>query len=108
MQITRKVIAKPSNSKSPGATHHIEVSGKSFAASSEQRGSGWATATVDSESVRLQVAATYLVGKQGKKERIVAEAEVIVTGNDSDSVTLASEYCSGQALVVEFRGVRAK
>ena len=105
--VTRKVISKPSNSKSPGATHHIEISGKTFAAAAEQRGSGWATAIVDGETARLQVAATYLVGKQGRKERIVAEADVIVTGDDNDTLILASEYCSGQALVVEFRGVKA-
>ena len=86
--VTRKVISKPSNSKSPGATHHIEISGKTFAAAAEQRGSGWATAIVDGETARLQVAATYLVGKQGRKERIVAEADVIVTDGFTGNIVL--------------------
>lgn len=106
MIVTRKVLAKPSNSKSPGGTHHIEISGKRFEATAEQRGTGWATAEVEAETATIEVAATFLVGKGGKKERIKDTAEVRVTGDESDVVTLAAEYTSSQALRVEFRGVK--
>lgn len=108
MKITRKITGKPSNSKSPGGTHHIEISGKSFATTSELRGTGWGVCEIDETEATLQVAATFMAGKRGKKERIVDEAKVIVTGDESDVVELAAEYTSSQALRVEFRGVRRR
>lgn len=105
-KVTRKITAKPSNSKSPGGTHHIEMSGKSFSTTAELRGSGWGVCEIDAGEATLQVAATFMVGKRGKKERIVDEAKVIVTGDESDVVELAAEYISSQALRVEFRGVK--
>jgi hypothetical protein len=105
MQVTRKITAKPSNSKSPGSSHHIEISGQRFEATVDQRGTGWATAEIDAQKATLQVAATFCVGKRGKTERCVAEAGVVVTGDESDVVELAAEYTSSQALRVEFRGV---
>lgn len=103
--VTRKIAVKPSNSKSPGCTHHIEVSGQSFATTAALRGSGWGQAETNEDVVTLQVAATFMVGKRGKKERIVASQKVRVTGNQDDLITLAAEYTSSQSLVVEFRGV---
>jgi len=105
MKVTRKITAKPSNSKSPGGTHHIEISDQRFAASPEQRGTGWATAEVDSDEATIEVGATFAAGKRGKKERITDTAKVRVTGDEADVVELAAEYTSSQALRVEFRGV---
>lgn len=105
-QVTRKILSKPSNSKSPGSTHHISIGGKAFACTAEQRGSGWATANVDDDVVEIEVAATFMVGKGGKKERISTRQKVRVTGDQSDCITLAAEYTSSQSLRVEFRGVK--
>ena len=104
--VTRKTISKPNNSKSPGGSHHVSIDSARFAATKEQRGSGWATAEVAVDSATIEVAATYMVGKMGKKERISTKADVIVTGDESDTLTLAAEYTSSQSLVVEFRGVK--
>ncbi len=106
MLVTRKILAKPSNSKSPGGTHHISISDTNFACTREQRGTGWATAELDDETATIEVAATFLVGKAGKKERISTVAAVLVTGDEGDTITLAAEYTSSQSLVVEFRGVK--
>ena len=106
MIVTRKITRTPSNSKSPGGTHHIEISGRKFSASPEQRGSGWATAEIDSNAAVIEIGATYLVGKRCKKERITDVASVIVTGNESDVVTLSAAYTSSQAFEAEFRGVK--
>lgn len=104
--VTRKIVAKPSNSKSPGGSHHVGIGSIRFEATKEQRGSGWATAEVADDAATIEVAATYMVGKMGKKERISTKADVVVTGDEADVVTLAAEYTSSQSLVVEFRGVR--
>lgn len=104
--VTRKVLSKPSNSKSPGSTHHIEIGGQRFECTAEQRGTGWASASVDDDTATIEVAATFAVGKAGKKERIRTTQKVRVTGDQSDVITLAAEYTSGQALRVEFRGVK--
>lgn len=103
--VTRKIVSKPSNSKSPGGTHHIDIDGKPFETNSELRGTGWGAADVHSDEAVIEVAATYMVGKRGKKERVKTTQKVRVTGNQDDVITLAAEYTSSQSLVVEFRGV---
>jgi hypothetical protein len=106
--VTRKITHKPSNSKSPGGTHHVTISGQKFATTAELRGTGWGVCEIDADEATLQVAATFMVGKRGKSQRIVNEVNVIVTGNASDVVELAAEYTDYQALRVEFRGVKTK
>ena len=106
MQVTRKIVAKPSNSKSPGGSHHIELSGQRFACTAEQRGTGWATANIDADEATLEIGATYIAGKRRRQERITDIARVRLTGDDSDVVTLAAEYTSSQSFRVEFRGVK--
>lgn len=106
--VTRKIVSKPSNSKSPGGTHHIEIAtdrSHSFATTAELRGTGWGQCDIDADEAVIEVAATYLVGKGGKKERVKTIRKVRVTGNQDDTITLAAEYTSSQSLVVEFRGV---
>lgn len=105
MNVIRKITRTPNNSKSPGGTHHIEISGQKFVCSPEQRGSGWATAEIDTPTATIEIGATYLVGKRGKRERITDSATVAVTGDEADVVTLSAAYTSSQAFEVEFRGV---
>ena len=104
--VTRKIVDKPSNSKSPGGTHHVEISGLTFSCTADQRGTGWATAEIDSETATIEIAATFRVGKAGKTERVIDTADVYVTGDQDDTVILCADYTSSQSLRVEFCGVQ--
>lgn len=104
MIVTRKVIETPSNSKSPGSSHHIDISGVRFLATAEQRGTGFASAEIAEGEQTINLSASFFTGKAKRLERRSATVKVIVTGDQSDSVTITVELA--QRYTVQFLGVR--
>lgn len=104
MIVTRKAIETPSNSKSPGSSHHVDISTIRFAATAEQRGTGIASADVPEGEATISVSASFFTGKAKRLERRSAEVNVIVTGDPADTVTVSVELA--QRYTVQFWGVR--
>lgn len=102
MKVTRKVIACPSNSKSPGQTHHVDISGERF--SSDGLGTGVGCAEVPVGEATLNVAAGFYTGRRRMLERKTASVKVLVTGQESDTLVVAVSL--SQRFAVQFWGVR--
>jgi len=107
MIVTRKVIETPSNSKSPGASHHVDIQTVRFAATAEQRGTGVASADVPAGQAKISISGSYYTG-QGARRRSVRQevvTDVVVTGEQADTVTVTVDL--GQRYTIQFWGVRA-
>lgn len=115
--VTRKIIVKPSNSKSPGPSHHLSirslssasVEGDKFYARPEQRGTGLASADVPEGPAEVTLGADYIVGKGGSRprtERSTSKLRVIVTGYVTDTC-LVELTDQSQRYAVEIIGARA-
>ena len=99
MTVWRKIVQKPSNSKSPGATQHIDIDDQRFV--SDGQGTGIGSVETDAIAATLHVAATFNSG--GKQIRRAASVPVIVTGDRADTVTVTVRLA--QAFSVQFWGV---
>lgn len=110
MIVTRKAIEIPSNSKSPGASHHVDIKSPGaidslrFAAAPEDRGSGIARCEVAAGPATINVSANFFTGKARRLERRSKSVPVIVTGDQADTVTVTVELA--QRYTVQFWGVR--
>ena len=102
--VTRKVIETPSNSKSPGASHHVDINTLRFVATPEDRGTGIARCDVPAGPAILHVSANFMTGKNRRTERRSQSVDVVVTGDQADTVTVTVELA--QRYTVQFWGVR--
>ena len=105
--ITRRYVREPSNSKCPGSSRHLSIGGKNFAVSALLRGSGLAAAELPEGPATVKIAGTYAVGKAGKTERHELSVNVIVTGLETDVLTVCLDEGVSQPIEVVLTGVTA-
>ena len=106
--VTRAIVREPSNSKCPGGTRHVSITGADgrllkFEAGA-LRGTGLASATLPAGNATIKMGGSFSRAS-GRMDRVAVEIPVIVTGDESDSVTGIVDGGS-QKIEIRFTGAR--
>ncbi len=104
-KIERKFTCEPSNSKAPGAKRHLSV----LVGGAERRFERGSMEVPEGTPITIRIGATWINGRRNEETRDQAEAQVVVTGDASDSVEIVAgrDQARGQQYSVRVTGVRA-
>lgn len=105
--VTRRIVREPSNSKCPGSSRHLSIGGQNFAVTALLRGTGLSAAELPEGPAVVKVGGTYAVGKHGKTVRHDLAVNVIVTGLETDVLTVCLDEGVSQPIEVLLTGVIA-